>query len=367
MATTAEDGTPETEVDDDAASDTTVAPEAYAISSFGIDFDVEGLVRRLKKEEIFVPHFQRNYVWKQSEASQFIESLLLGLPVPGVFLAKERDSQRLLIIDGQQRLKTLQFFYEGFFKPEEGEKKRKVFELVDVQKPLEGKTYEKLTTDERGRLDNSVIHATIIKQESPKESEDTSLYYIFGRLNSGGRKLNTQEIRSALYYGAFADKVEELNNNDDWRAIYGRPSERIKDQELIVRFLALYFDSREYRRPMEDFLNRFAARHQKGPAAFLKSCETIFTSTIQLVRRSLGNRAFRRARAINAAVFDAITVGLARRLKSGPIEAEGQVKSAYDALMSNEAFSLATSKATADETNVANRLKLATEAFANVQ
>ena len=59
----------------------------YDITSYGVDFDVEGLVRRLKRDEIFIPPFQRDYVWKMPEASRFIESLLLGLPVPGIFLA----------------------------------------------------------------------------------------------------------------------------------------------------------------------------------------------------------------------------------------------------------------------------------------
>ena len=88
------------EILDETEQDDRVAPEKYAISSFGVDYDVEGLVRRLQKDGILVPFFQRNYIWRQPEASQFIESLLLGLPVPGIFLDKERESQRLLVIDG---------------------------------------------------------------------------------------------------------------------------------------------------------------------------------------------------------------------------------------------------------------------------
>ena len=130
MKTTQDD---DDEVVDDAELDTSIAVEKYAISSFGIDFDVEGLVRRLKKDDIYVPDFQRNFVWSHRESSQFIESLLLGLPVPGVFLAKDRSSQKLMIIDGQQRLKSLQFFYGGFFKPDPKKKKQQVFDLVQVQ------------------------------------------------------------------------------------------------------------------------------------------------------------------------------------------------------------------------------------------
>src|SRR5689334_5241894 len=102
-------------VQDDAESDPTIPHPRYDITSYGSDPDVEGLVRRLNRKEILIPQFQRGYVWRLPEASRFVESLLLGLPVPGVFFAIEPTTNKLLVIDGQQRLKSLQFFYEGVF------------------------------------------------------------------------------------------------------------------------------------------------------------------------------------------------------------------------------------------------------------
>ncbi len=99
---------------DDADTDDTVVPEKYDITSFGADYDVEGLVRRLQRGDIFIPSFQHNYVWNQNLASRFIESLLLGLPIPGIFMAREAESNKLIVIDGQQRLRTLQFFMMAF-------------------------------------------------------------------------------------------------------------------------------------------------------------------------------------------------------------------------------------------------------------
>src|SRR5437762_5483279 len=75
-------------------SDTDIEPIRYSITSYGADFLVDGLVRRLKDGDIFIPRFQRGYVWKQETASRFIESLILGLPVPGVFLAKDQEGTR---------------------------------------------------------------------------------------------------------------------------------------------------------------------------------------------------------------------------------------------------------------------------------
>src|SRR5215210_7821651 len=87
-----------------------VVPFKYSITSYGADYPVDSLVKRLREKDIFVPPFQRAYVWDARRASKFVESLLLGLPVPGIFLSREDDSGRLLVIDGQQRLRTLEYF-----------------------------------------------------------------------------------------------------------------------------------------------------------------------------------------------------------------------------------------------------------------
>jgi uncharacterized protein with ParB-like and HNH nuclease domain len=91
-----------------------VSNSKYLINSYGADYTVDSLVQRMEREDIYIPDFQRGYVWTITQASKFIESLLLGLPVPGIFLSKDRD-RKLVVIDGQQRLRTLQRFYNGVF------------------------------------------------------------------------------------------------------------------------------------------------------------------------------------------------------------------------------------------------------------
>ena len=110
------DDTADDEQIEDATGDADL-PFRYSISSYGADYPVDGLVKRLKDGTIYVPPFQRSYVWSIRDASRFVESLLLGLPVPGVFLAKEEPTNKLLVIDGQQRLRSLQFFYDRLFEP----------------------------------------------------------------------------------------------------------------------------------------------------------------------------------------------------------------------------------------------------------
>jgi len=196
---------PEDEGDLD--EDVEYIPYQYSITSYGADYTIDGLVRRIQKGDIIVPRFQRSFVWSYLQASRFIESLLLGLPVPGIFFSKEYGSEKLLVIDGQQRLRTLQFFYEGQFKPT-----GQVFELKGVQPEFEKKTYETLAVEDRRRLDDSVMHATIVKQDKPEE-DNSSIYYIFERLNTGGTLLMPQEIRSSIFQGELNDLLKELNQN----------------------------------------------------------------------------------------------------------------------------------------------------------
>jgi uncharacterized protein with ParB-like and HNH nuclease domain len=167
----------------------------YVITSYGADYPIDSLMKRIKEEVIFVPPFQRQFVWNMSEASKFIESLILGLPVPGIFLSKEKDTNRLLVVDGQQRLLSLYYFYLGYFQGTP-------FKLQNVQEDLIGRSYSTLKGPDRIRLDDSILHATIVRQDEPDDN-DSSIYQIFERLNSGGRALKPQEIRACIYYGGF--------------------------------------------------------------------------------------------------------------------------------------------------------------------
>ena len=195
-------------------------PVEYSISSYGADYPVDGLVKRINAGSIYIPKFQRGYVWNVHRASRFIESLLLGLPVPSVFLSKEQDSNKLLVIDGQQRLRTLQFFYNGLFEPTE-----RKFKLKNVTERFLNATYDSLDEDDRLRLDDSILHAIIIKQEQPEADpgdQPTSVYHIFERLNTGGVLLHPQEIRTCICHGKFVDLLDILNADENWRQLFGR-------------------------------------------------------------------------------------------------------------------------------------------------
>ena len=356
----------EENVIDHSEDEESIAPVHYDISSHGADYDVEGLVKRLQREDIIIPFFQRNYVWNISEASKFIESLLLGLPVPGIFLMREPDTNKLLVIDGQQRLKTLQFFYEGYFNPQQDDKRRRVFSLSKVQKRLEGKTYRDLSESDQVKLNDSLIHATIIKQDAP-QNDDTSIYYIFDRLNSTGRLLNPQEIRAAVDHGPFINLIGELNEYENWREIYGKRSARLKDQELILRFLAFYFNRQNYSVPMKNFLNSFSQSKRNSETPFLSECRKVFTQTIDTAWRSLGKEAFKPAKIINAAAFDSVGVGFAERLKQGEITDLNAVANSYRELLNDREYQNAIGAVTSSENSVTTRMSKAIDAFKDVE
>jgi uncharacterized protein with ParB-like and HNH nuclease domain len=331
----------------------------YSITSYGADYPVDSLVNRLRDKKIRIPAFQRGYVWTEKQASRFIESLLLGLPVPGIFLSRDMDSADLLVIDGQQRLKSLLFFYDGHIE-------EKVFRLKEVQDRFEGKTYKELESEDRQRLDDSIIHATIVKQDEPSE-DNSSIYLVFERLNTGGMQLQPQEIRSAIYSGEFAELLKKLNELPAWRNIYGNRSTRLKDQEFILRFFAMSLYRKEYKKPLKGFMNNYMANNKDLKLHSAEQLTKIFNQTVDFINNTLGKKAFRPIRAINASIFDSVMVGVAAMYeKKGCFPEKKVFLAAYNRLLTNPEYSQATTDATSDEPVVEKRMTLAINAFANL-
>lgn len=349
-----------------------VIPFTYSITSYGADYPVDSLVKRIEAKDIIVPvfswkkpkndgvlGFQRDYVWPRSKADRFIESLLLGLPVPGVFLVKE-PSGVLLVLDGHQRLQTLRSFYRGTIGGGE-------YRLSNVQERFVGKRYHDLDTEDRRRIDDSIIHATIVRQDQPTEDQ-SSIYVIFERLNTGGVNLQPQEIRVALYHGEFAQVLQSLNEDACWRKLYGPKSKRLKDLELILRFFAFFYYGERYESPMKSFLNRYMATNRNLGKQSEDVLRNIFTTTVKVILNGLGTKAFRPKRAINAAVVDSLMTGIAKRIdfKGSPITNFAELNRRFEKLMTDQKYAEAVETGTSQEANVRNRLAKAEKAFATL-
>lgn len=268
----------------------------FNINYYGADYPIDTLVRKIENDEIFVPDFQRQYVWNIKEASQFIESILLGLPVPTIFLAKDKYTNRLLIIDGQQRLKTLHYFTRGYFE------NSKPFKLSGVIPQFNKKSFGDLSSKDQFNLMDFTIHATIIAESG----DSNRMYYLFERLNTTGTPLTAQEIRSAIYHGEFNNLIRSLSQKEVWLKLYGENDKRLKDQELILRFFALFFDIENYRGDMKEFLNKAMLRNRTLELYSENKLSHIFNATTQKIYSEIGPKAFVFNKTFNTAFYDVI-------------------------------------------------------------
>jgi uncharacterized protein with ParB-like and HNH nuclease domain len=346
-------------------NDNEISLKGYDILTYPADFTIEVLVGKWRKGEIHIPALQRKFIWNQTRASKLIESFLMGLPVPPVFFYLERDTNKLLVVDGHQRLASIAYFYSGVF----GEPKAGIpdvpFELIglDDKSPYLLATYEKLKSDDEAafnRLNNSVMRSFVVKQIDPQD--DTSIFQIFERLNTGGVILRPQEIRNCIYEGTFNTSLNNLNKYNHWRKIFGSSFEdkRKRDGELILRFFALFYKV-PYKKPMKKFLNDFMKEHRRDLPAELEKFENLFKRTTDAVLRILGPKPFNLRTGLNAAVYDATFVAFARNLKN--LSNHRKLKDKFEELTRNKAFLRLVSQHTTDEDNVPRRIRKAKKAL----
>lgn len=346
-----------------------------ALRYFGADFDVDGLVKRLDNGTFIIPTFeplaeddiagyegfQRGLVWKKKQMDRFIESVLLGYPVPGIFLVELSD-RRYLVLDGQQRLSTLQAFKHGRYWTKAGPRK---FSLLYVGDASKGATYETLDPKDRRLFDNTFMQATIVV---PKGTEGRrGVYSLFERINSGGTNLKPQQIRVALYAGTTVNFVRELNQNPDWRAMFGEQNRDLKDHELILRAISLIptgHGSQSFRPPMAQFLNNYLELYQDELPPDHEGIRARFTEAVALLNEGVGDQAFRiKGTQVNAAHTDAVLVGLMTALENGTAHSPDSVARELSRLKEDLNYKQAVAESTSHADQVRLRIRLATEAF----
>ncbi|MFJ5263603.1 DUF262 domain-containing protein [Streptomyces sp. NPDC088387] len=346
-----------------------------ALRYFGADFDVDGLVKRLDNGTFIIPTFeplaeddiagfegfQRGLVWKKKQMDRFIESILLGYPVPGVFLVELTD-RRYLVLDGQQRLTTLQAFKHGKYWSTRGASK---FSLRYVGDEFKGHTYANLEAKSQRLFDNTFIQATIVV---PKGAEGKrGIYSLFERINSGGTNLKPQQIRVALYAGATVNFVRDLNQDSNWRSLFGPHNRDLKDHELILRAISLMPSAQgfhNFRPPMATFLNNYLGVHQEQLPPDADGIRMRFSRAAQLLNQARGRDALRiRGTQVNAAHTDAVLVGLMTALKEKEGLTSDDVDSALSVLLTSTRYQLAVSESTSHSEQVSARIRLAARAF----
>lgn len=324
----------------------------YQINFYPADLTLKGYLDKWKSGQLKIPPFQRSYVWDQVKASKLIESFLLGLPVPNVFLYKERETNKLQVIDGQQRILSAVRYFKNEFD-------EKIFRLKNVHPKWDGKTYEELNEADRFQLDDTVLRATVVQQLDP--DDDSSMFHIFERLNTGGINLNPMEIRKCVYSGAHFILLEELNSLDEWRKLIGQPKadKRLRDAELLLRLLALSNSWATYKKPMKRFLNEYLAASRKlkdGPMQnFINETKDNFSATCKFALKHLGEKPFHLRGRLNYAAMDSTLLASGVALKKGI----GDLKVRYDVLLKDAEYIDWCTKDTSDEKILINRVKKA--------
>lgn len=348
----------------------------FNITSFGTDMTFRELITMYEEGDLEKPEMQRNYVWDRNEASRFIDSILLGLPVPSIFLAKTEDERRL-IVDGYQRIMTVyDYVKRGVFGGD-----GKSFSLSNsdnINARWRGRTFQELQPEEQRKIRNSPIHAIVFEQKEPKD--DTGMYQIFERINTSGRSLKPQEIRNCVYHGKFNKLLLELNKHNTWREIFQSPDAdpRMLDIELILRMFAFAYlheqkEAAQKQINLVKYLNVFMKRNGDLNAITENELKTQFQEIVNFFYAAFDRNLFRNgkkadngivfSKKINPAIVDAIysATKYVRDVK-GLDEYEGlNMTVRYGELIDDESFQDAISKRTTNINTIKIRMNKAAE------
>lgn len=356
------------EEDSDSYSDDSL----FRISSYGADLSFRELIARYEDEELLKPELQRNYVWDRIEASRFIDSILLGLPVPSIFLAQQSD-ERLLIVDGYQRIMTVHDFVKGIFSTD-----NKIFRLSrsdKINKRWRGRAFSELSDTEQRKIRNTTIHAIIFVQQEP-QNDDTSLFQVFERINTSGRSLMPQEIRNCVAQGEFNKLLIKLNKNTNWRYLFGLDAadSRMRDMEYILRFFALSSDKfkndERERISLRRFLDLYIKENLNPNDDEIIELENRFNSAVNLVYDTFGSASFHNisptipdklVEKFSPTLFDSILIAADYSIQKSELNLPQNPEQQRRALLQDEEYRFSITKETMSRKSINTRITKACE------
>ncbi|MCD9186307.1 MAG: DUF262 domain-containing protein [Pyrinomonadaceae bacterium] len=372
---------------DEDLQDQDISFTEYEISASPNDFNVRTLFDFIDSGIVKVPGFQRSYVWDIKRASKLIESLLIGIPVPQIFLY-EQAKNNFLVIDGQQRYFTIYFFKKKRFPIKEKRfELRRIFEeskgfpenvlsdnnyFVDFNLKLSGKlpdrpnkfnklNYSTLAEEDRTALDLRTIRNIIIKQNTPDDG-DSVIFEIFNRLNTGGVNLKPQEIRTSLYHSKFYEMLYRINLNQNWRKLtpQNTPDLNMKDVEILLRGFSMLIDHENYKPSLSIYLNRFSTKAKKFSDELIEYFESLFLEFVNKAVEVDSKIFFTRGGRFNVSVYEAIFVALCEEAyKNQDLNVKATSVQNVNKLKEDPEFLEATQANAASATNVSLRIKKA--------
>ncbi|MGH8497315.1 MAG: DUF262 domain-containing protein, partial [Methylococcales bacterium] len=299
------------------------------VQTRSLDISFNELANMVVEKELDInPDYQRLFLWSEGARSRFIESLLLEMPIPPIYVVEEEDNKKLLI-DGLQRLSSYLHFRgllaAPHLRPPVKHGDKLVLQDCDIVKTLDGKTYDDLGVALQIKLKRSFVRVEIVR----KGSNPKFKYHMFKRLNTGGEELTHQQIRNCtirLLDPKFNDFLINLaDNNDHFKTCISTISEEQQygayDKELVLRFFALKNWREHFRHDVADFLTQYmeAVSDPDNPEPFDYEKERdIFERTFAILSRALQDKAFSRAnksrsdlvRAFGVYHYEAFSIGL---------------------------------------------------------
>ena len=270
----------------------------YKVSTDTRDYPIKALYDSWKDGDLILnPKFQRYKVWDLKKSSLLIESVFLNIPIPPVYLAEDIDN-KLIVIDGQQRLNALLSFIDGEIELFDNRKKawvKREFRLkgLRILKELNDKTFQELDPSLKREYKNKTIRVAVIE----KDSDPKVKYEVFERLNKGAVQLNAQELRNCIFRGPYIDLINELSELRDYLFLLGlkEPHPRMLDKELVLRFFAFYHTPYyNYSGPMKTFLDKEVEKYRFIRDEEAENLRKIFKKSVELTKYTFGDKAFRR-------------------------------------------------------------------------
>ena len=373
-------------VDEGDSADDSYPIDQYDLVSSPNDFNTKTLVNYIDSGVVTIPGFQRNYVWDIKRASRLIESIIVGLPVPQIFLY-EQGRNKDMVIDGQQRLMSIYYFAkERFPRREKLAELRLKYEghstipadvlsddeyftdfYLDLPESIPGRsnrfhrrTYSGLDDEHQTAFDLGSIRSIRVRQIRP--AGDQAMYEIFNRLNSGGVNLTPQEIRQCMFGSGFYDMLYRTNTDAKWRKLVGArpPDIHMKDVEILLRGFAMLIRGDDYRPSMVKFLNSFSKYATEFEEGELNRLQRLLDSFLESCS-DLPPDAFRSAQGrFSPMIFESVFVAACRKAYSVNQEIVGKIDAgSLNKLKSDPAFRAATQSRTSDPSNVWARLSRA--------
>lgn len=222
------------------------------------------------------PDYQRDYVMDVKIASRLIESVLLNIPIPTVYLCEELDG-RFSIIDGQQRMTSFVKYLKNEF----------ALKGLEELSELNGKKFSELEKTLQRTLKSCTLNSIILTKESQELK-----YEIFARLNQGSIRLKPQELRNCIYRGTLNNMIEEIAKNNRYlNDLFLENNKRKNYQEYILRFFALR-NFNDYSSSMTKTMNNFMLKHQNADEQEIKEFKELYNRTIDIIKQVFGSTAF---------------------------------------------------------------------------